>query len=39
MNNSFCVFPSSFYKLINLKEFSLEWFTYLQPPIDALVKL
>ena len=37
-SNDFTEFPCSFRDLINLKEFSLEWFKYMNPPLPQLVQ-
>lgn len=36
-NNAFVSFPTAFTRLVNLKEFGLEWFKYANPPISTVV--
>lgn len=36
--NTFIHFPTSFYKLKNLKELALEWFKYAEPGINPIIK-
>jgi Leucine-rich repeat (LRR) protein len=37
-NNEICSLSKDFNKLKNLQEFSLEWFSYANPPVSRIVK-